>query len=175
MTNVDLSSASGVNWSSGQMDAVSGASSYIPSSASDSMVSQMRSDIQQSSQNFGDLSSALNSNSLKGATQAYASLQQIIQNVSSSFGGRSPFDPNSPIGNDFKAIGAALQSGDLSGAKKAFAAFNTDIKIAGRTARAKNLQAASPGNPQATTAAQAATTNPASPPSTVGGTLNTTA
>jgi len=173
--SADLSSVSNVGWGSGQMDAMSGASSYVPSTSSDSAISQMRSDIQQSTQNFGDLSSALTSNNLTGATQAYATLQQTIQSASAAAGGKSPFDPNGPIGNDFQAIGNALQSGDLSGAKQAFAAFNTDIKIAGRTARAQNLQAANAGEPQPTTVGQPSGTNPASPASTVGGILNTSA
>ncbi len=151
MTIDDLSSTAGASWDSSQVDSVSGASSYVPmtsanSSAADSAVAQMRSDIQQNSQNFSSLKGALISNNLAGATQAYAALQQDIQNASASAGGKSPFDPNGPIGKDFQAIGSALQAGDLSGAKQAFASFKTDIKIAGRTARAKSLQAANGAN-----------------------------
>jgi hypothetical protein len=80
--------------------------------------------------------SALNSNGLTSATQAFASLQQDIQTASQAAGGKSPFDSNSPFGQDFPAVGHALNSGDLSAAKQAFAAFRQDIKTAGRSARA---------------------------------------
>ena len=130
------------------MDSVSGASPYVPTSAtdassSDSVLAQMRSDIQQNSQDFSSLKGALNSNDLGAATKAYSTLQLDIQAASTSAGGKSPFGANSPIGKDFQAIGAALKSGDLSAAKQAFASFKTDIKTAGRTARAQNPPAAS--------------------------------
>jgi len=169
MTIDNLSSASGVAWGSGQTDAVSGASSHVQSSSADSALTQMRSEIQQNSQNFGGLTTALNANDLSGANQAYAAVQQIIQNASSAAGGKSPFDPNSPIGNDFQTVGTALQAGDLSGAKQAFTAFRTDIMIAGRNARAQTPEAAGANEPEA------APTNPGNPGSIVGGTLNTIA
>jgi hypothetical protein len=181
MTIDDLSSTAGVSWSSGQVDSVSGASTYVPTSslntsATDSAIAQMRSDLQQNSHDFSSLKGALNSNNLAGATQAFAALQQDIQNASSSAGGKSPFAPNSPIGKNFQAIGSALQSGDLSGAKQAFASFKTDIKIAGRTARAQSLQAASGANDvDSSVDGQTATPNPTTGLSTTGGILNATA
>jgi hypothetical protein len=177
----DLSSIAGASWDSHQMDSISGASSYVPtsssdSSATDSVVAQMRSDIQQNSQNFGLLKGELNSNNLAGATQAFANIQQAIQNASSAAGGKSPFDQKSPIGKDFQAIGSALQSGDLSGAKQAFASFKTDIKIAGRTARAQNLQAASGDNGgDVADDAQTTAIKPTTDSTNTGGMLNATA
>lgn len=148
MSVYDISSSTGAVWSGGQMDSVSGASTYVPNSATDtsaseSVLAQMRSDIQQKSQDFNSLKGALNSNDLGAASQAYATLQQDIQTASASAGGKSPFSANSPIGKDFQAIGAALKSGDLSAAKQALASFKTDIKTAGRTAHAQTLAEAS--------------------------------
>ena len=181
MTIDDLSSTAGAAWVSSQVDTVSGASSYVrPSSANtsatDSAVAQMRSDIRQNSQDFRSLKGALNSNHLAGATQAFATLQQDIQKASASAGGKSPFAPNSPIGKDFQALGSALQSGDLSGAKQAFASFKKDIKIAGRTARAQSLQAASgTSDGDSSGDGPTASPNPTTDLSATGGTLNTTA
>ena len=181
MSVADITYAAGASMNAGQMDSVSGASTYVPPTTSetsftDSSVAQMRSDIQQNSQNFVSLKSALNSNNLAGATQAYNTLQQDIQKASAANGGKSPFDPNSPIGKDFQAIGSALQAGDLSGAKQAFATFKTDIKVAGRTARAQNFEAASGTSDGATTdGGQTTATNPVNSATTVGGILDATA
>jgi len=133
----NLSSASSVYAGGNQLDAVSGASSYVPTteSSADPAITQMRSDIKQNSQDFQALKSALNSNDLAGATQAFTTLQQDIQTASEAAGGKSPFDANSPIGKDFQAVGNALNSRDLSAAKQAFASFTQDIKSAGRAAR----------------------------------------
>ncbi len=161
------------------MDSVSGASPYLPNSAtdaasSDSVVAQMRRDLQQNSQDFNSLKGALNSNDLGAANKAYATLQLDIQTASTSAGGQSPFSANSPIGKEFQAIGAALKSGDLSAAQQAFASFTTDIKTAGRTARAQSLQTAS-GASTGTTDGVAPSSSP-SPTSPAGsGILNTTA
>jgi len=143
----NLSGASSVSMGGGQLDGVSGASSYVPTSASttDPAISQMRADIKQNSQDFQALKSALQSNNLTSASQAFTSLQQMIQNASQSAGGKSPFAVNSPIGNDFQAVGTALSSGDLSAAKHAFAAFRQDIKIAGRAAGANQDWATNDG------------------------------
>jgi hypothetical protein len=151
MTIDDLSSTAGASWDANQMNSVSGASGYVPASSSgasstESVVAQMRSNLQQNSQDFASLKSALISNNLTGATQAFTTLQQDLQSASSSAGGKSPFSPNSAIRKDYQAISKALQSGDLPGAKQAFAAFKADIKRAGRAARAQNVQAASSTN-----------------------------
>jgi hypothetical protein len=145
----NLSSTSGVYAGGNQMDAVSGASSYVPTSEStaDPAISQMRSDIQQNSNDFQALKSALNSNNLASATQAFTTLQQDIQTASQSTRGKSPFDSNSPIGKDFAAVGNALNSGNLSAAKQAFASFRQDIKSAGRAARTNRSQNANNRTP----------------------------
>lgn len=148
MSVSDISSSAGAYFGGQTMNAVSGASGYVPaaSTSTDSTLAELRSSIKQNSQDFKALKSALKSNDLAGATQAFAAVQQDIQKASSSAGGKGPFDPNSPIGKDFQAIGAALKSGDLSAAKQAFASFKQDIKSAGHAARAQNLQVAGGAN-----------------------------
>jgi hypothetical protein len=115
--------------SAGGVDAMSGASGYVP--AADDPLAAARSGVQQGSQDFKDLRTALNGSSLADAQQAFGALSQAIQNASSA-AGQSLFAPNSAIGKDFQAIGKALQSGDLSGAKQAFQAFQHDIRTAHR-------------------------------------------
>ncbi len=127
ITNVSYASTSGI--SAGRIDAMSGASPYVPASAD--QLAGMRADIKQRSQDFQDLRSSLKSGDLSAAQQAFATLSQDIQNASSSVG-KSLFDPSSPIGKDFEAIGKALQCGDLSSAKQAFQAFTRDIRSAHR-------------------------------------------
>jgi hypothetical protein len=168
MTNI--SSASSVYTGGNQMNAVSGASSYVPtaSSTTDPVISQMRSDIKQNSQDFQELKSALHSNDLAHATQAFTTLQQDVQAASQAAGGKSPFDPNSSIGKDFQALGDALKSGNISAVKQAFATFKQDIKSAGREARANQPPAANNG---AQTSAAGTTTSSLSD----GSVLNTTA
>ena len=184
MTIADLPSTAGPSWDASQMDSVSGASSYVPTasaaaSSADTTVAQMRSDLRQNSQDFAALKSALKSNNLSGAAQAFGTLQQDVQNASASAGGKSPFTANSAIGKDFQAIGRALQSGDLAGAKQAFAAFKTDIKRAGRTARAQQIQAASGASDgdadEGVQGSGSAASNTTTASSTVGGILNTSA
>jgi len=178
MSIADLTSTGGASMGASQMDSISGASSYVPptstsTASTDSVLAQMRNDLKQNSQDFAALKSSLNSNNLAGATQAFATLQQDIQNASSSAGGKSPFDPSSPIGKDFQAIGQALQSGDLAGAKQAFTSFKADIKSAGRAARAQNFQATSGANDgDADDGGQIAVVTS---PTTVGSILNVTA
>jgi hypothetical protein len=180
MNVADPSNIASVYFSGNQMNAVSGASPYVPPtlSTTEPLISQMRSDIKQNSQDFKALRSALNSNDLTGATQSFTNLQQDIQTASQTAGGKSPFDPNRPIGKDFKALGDALKSGDIRAAKQAFTAFKYDIKSAGSAARAHHHHAAHNGNantgtqnPSATAAASG--TTPAS--QTVLSVLNTTA
>jgi|GEM_PF-3403242 len=179
MNMMEMSGVTSLGADANQMNAVSGASGYVPPAAvsTDPALDQMRSDIKQNSQDFHALKRALQSNNLNAATQAFTSLQSDIQNASQAAGGKSPFDPNSPIGKDFQAVGAALNSGNLSAAKQAFAAFRLDIKSAGRAARAKNLPAANDGDAD-DGGSVSITSSPALPQfqtQTVGGTLNTTA
>ena len=105
-------SAANLGWD--QMHAVSGASTFVPDPTStlDPQVAQLRNEIKQNSQDFKALKAGLSSNDLAGAAQAYQTLQKDIQAGSSAAGGKSPFSPDSPIGKDFEAIGAALKSGD---------------------------------------------------------------
>jgi len=177
----DLAGSSSIQWESQSMSAVSGASSYVPAAATpstDPLLAQMRSDIKQNSQDFKALKQALNSNDLTGATQAFATLQQDIQNASQAAGGKSPFDPNSAIGKDFQAIGDALKSGDVSAAKQAFATFKQDIKSAGRAARASHHAAQGANDGDVDDSTQSSATPPSTPAatSTIPGTvLNTIA
>ena len=166
------------------MDSVSGASSYVPpptsaTTTTDTMLAQLRSDIKQNSQDFKALKTALNANDLAGATQAFATVSQDIQNASTAAGGTNPFAPSGPIGKDFQAIGTALKSGDLTAAKQAFAAFKTDIKIAGRAARAQNAGATTAANDgdadDGASGAGPTAAAPASPASPIGSILNASA
>ncbi len=148
MNIADISNLSSACLGGESMNAVSGASPYVPATptGTDPLLEQLRSDIQQNSQDFKALKSSLKSNDLAGATQAFNTLQQDIQNASQTAGGQSLFDSNSPIGKDFSALGKALQSGDLSGAKQAFAAFRQDMKRAGHAARAQQQPSANDGD-----------------------------
>jgi hypothetical protein len=125
------------------MDAMTGASGYVPpaNSPAEFSVEAIRSSIRQNSQDFKALKSALSTNNLEAATTAFTSLQQDIQSASQSAGGKSPFSPNSPIGQDFQALGSALQSGNLAQAQQAFAQFRQDIRSAGHQARLQSHQA----------------------------------
>jgi hypothetical protein len=111
------------------MDAVSGASGYVPPPGD--QLAALRADIKQNSEDFKALRTALRGGNLSDSLNAYGSLSQDIQNAS-RIAGQSLFATNSPIGKDFKAIGQALQSGDLSGAKQAFQAFARDVRTAHR-------------------------------------------
>jgi hypothetical protein len=179
MNVTDLSNAASVYFDGNQMNAVSGASSYLPAptAATDPLLHRMRSEIKQNSQDFKALRTALHSNDLAAATQAFASLQQDIQKASLATGGKSLFDPASPIGKDFQALGDALKSGDISAAKAAFATFKKDIKHAGHAARAHHHHhAANDGDADDGVQSPAATatgTTPTSP--AAGGALNATA
>ncbi|HYA14298.1 MAG TPA: hypothetical protein VEF33_08160 [Syntrophales bacterium] len=80
--------------------------------------------------NFQQLDQALQAGNLNGAQQAFAALQQLmpdlsldnkIQNGQTSIG-------HGLFKTDFNAIGLALKSGDLTGAKAAFAKLQQDIQ-----------------------------------------------
>ena len=140
MNAYGIANSSGLTPGMNQMNGMSGASSYVPEPAASgvSLLSQLRADLKQNSQDFKALKYALNSSDLASATQAFTTLQQDIQKASQSAGGQSLFDSNSAIGRDFQAVGDALKSGDLSAAKQAFATFRQDIRSAGRAARASH-------------------------------------
>jgi len=58
-------------------------------------------------------------------------MQQLLPNQSQS--GQPATSGASPIGSDFKALGQALQSGDLSSAQSAFSQLKTDLSQNGST------------------------------------------
>ena len=77
---------------------------------------------QQVVNDFNQLGQALQSGSLTGAQQAFATLQQDMQNVGQSQSGQSQSTQQQSALNQ---LGQALQSGDLAGAQQAFAALKT--------------------------------------------------
>ncbi|MGA2227494.1 MAG: hypothetical protein ABSH41_23910 [Syntrophobacteraceae bacterium] len=77
---------------------------------------------QQVMNDFSQLGQALQSGSLTGAQQAFATLQQDMQNVGQSQSGQSQSTQQQSALNQ---LGQALQSGDLAGAQQAFAALKT--------------------------------------------------
>ena len=175
MSITDIATSASASW--GGMDSVSGASSYVPpatvstaTAITNSLVTQMRSDIKHNSQDFRALKTALNANDLAGANQAFTTLQKDMQKASSAANGASPFDPNGPIGKSFQAIGDALQSGDLTTAKQALASFKQGIRMAGHTTKAQQVQSANDTDDGGTSSSSMASNT-----STVGNILNTTA
>ncbi|HTO58744.1 MAG TPA: hypothetical protein VMJ74_13165 [Pseudomonadales bacterium] len=88
----------------------------------------------QARQDFKDLASALQSGDLSGAQTAFAAWQQVMQsgqagtqqNASQNGGKQNQF------AQDMAAVGKALQSGDVAGAKQAFAQLQQDMQSAGR-------------------------------------------
>jgi hypothetical protein len=69
---------------------------------------------------FEELASALQSNNLSAAQQAYNTLSSMMPNAASGSGSSSPFD------TAFQALGQALQSGNLQGAQQAFSNLQQD-------------------------------------------------
>ncbi len=76
------------------------------------------------------LGQALQSGDLNAAQQAFAALQQLIPNLSSGSQAQNGQQGSSqnPLLGDLNAIGKALQSGDLSAAKSAFAKLQQDVQ-----------------------------------------------
>jgi len=176
MNATNISSSSNLYADPSQMNGMSGASSYMPETASTTvtLISQLRADIKQNSQDFRALKSTLHTGDLAGATQAFATLQADIQKASQT-SGQNLFDPTSAIGKDFQAVGEALKAGDVSAAKQAFATFRQDIRSAGRAARAHHhVRQDGDGDDAAQTQAISNPTSPVNPPSS-GGMLNITA
>jgi hypothetical protein len=177
MSAPDISTSATASLGANQINAVSGASGYVPTATTttDPVIDQMRNDIKETSQDFKGLKHALNSNDLGSATQAFTALQQNIQTASQAAGGKSPFS-SSPIGQDFQALGDALKTGNLSAAKEAFGAFKRDIKTAGRAACAQPLPPENGGNEVGSGQSSPMIATSSVPVSaTIGGILNTTA
>jgi len=72
-------------------------------------------------QYMGDLASALKSNDITGAREAFSNIQKL-QDQSGGRGGA--------LANGFRALGDALQAGDLAGAKSAFSKMGRDFQTA---------------------------------------------
>jgi hypothetical protein len=68
-------------------------------------------------QDFQALSSALQSNDLSSAQQAFGAVQKDIQNVAQGESPAQVLGQNTPLGQDFQALQNALQSNNLSGAQ----------------------------------------------------------
>ena len=79
---------------------------------------------------FQQLGQALQSGDLNAAKQAFAALQQFVPNLSSASQAQNGQQGSSqnPLLADLSAIGKALQSGDLSAAKSAFAKLKQDVQ-----------------------------------------------
>jgi len=80
---------------------------------------------------FADLSaigSALQSNDLSGAQNAFATLQQDLGTTGSQNATATSGTPTATSGSDLTALGNALQSNDLSGAQNAFATLMKDLQ-----------------------------------------------
>jgi soluble cytochrome b562 len=76
------------------------------------------------------LGQSLQSGDLNGAQQAFAALQQLIPNLSSGSQAQNGQQGSSqnPLLTDLNAVGKALQSGNLSAAKAAFAKLQQDVQ-----------------------------------------------
>jgi len=79
-------------------------------------------------QNFKALESALQSNDLSSAQQAFAAFQQDIQNLTQETQPAQALGQNTQLGKDFQALQSALQSNNLTAAKQAFATLQQDMQ-----------------------------------------------
>ena len=96
---------------------------------------------QQSQQDFNSLAAALQSGDLSGAQNAFASLMQLIPNLSSSTNSQTQSAATSSTSNssngtstvksDFSVLGQALQSGDLTSAQNDFSKLMQDVQSIG--------------------------------------------
>jgi hypothetical protein len=81
---------------------------------------------------FKALGSALDSGNLSAAQTALATFQQDLQgdspNSATQSSSNQPFGKNSAANKDYQTLVSALQSGDTSGAQKAFASLQADLK-----------------------------------------------
>jgi hypothetical protein len=91
--------------------------------------SGVQSNFKQVRQDFRDLASALQSGDLSGAQNAFAALQQLMQNAQPSSQSQSQGNSKQDqFSIDLAAIGKALQSGDLNSAQHAFTKLQQDIQ-----------------------------------------------
>jgi hypothetical protein len=85
-------------------------------------------------QDFTQLANALQSGNLDRAQKAYANLEQLLGQTSSSPASASG-SSSDPITNDLSALGQALSSGDVTHARSAFTQLQSDFQ-AGRSGAA---------------------------------------
>ena len=119
------------------------------SSGMNAFMEYWRSQIQRGRQDFRQLSNALQSGDLAAAQQAFTDLQAVTPGFgppaepasspdaaaaaangasNSSASTTAPADPREVVKSDVAALGTALQSGDLAGAKTAFAKLQQDMQ-----------------------------------------------
>ena len=80
------------------------------------------------------LAQSLQAGDLAGAQDAFAIIQKHFQTRQAAHGHPplpSPGDPTNPLPQDFAALSQALESGDLTAARTAFAALQHDAQSAG--------------------------------------------
>ena len=123
----------------------------VSSVSSNSSLTQTdwRSLMKQWTQDFKQLSSALQDGDLAGAQKAFKALQQLQQSNQpggQSSNGQPASSGNNPIQNDFATLGQALSSGDLSGAQTAFSQLQTDMQAAGPNGASGGVQSAHHGH-----------------------------
>ena len=104
--------------------------SGISTSTDLNQTSSAQTKFRQVKNDFQQLGQALQSGDLNAAQQAFAALQQLIPNLSSGSQAQNGQQGSSqnPLLADLNAIGKALQSGDLSAAKSAFAKLQQDVQ-----------------------------------------------
>lgn len=90
------------------------------------------SEFKQRMQDFKALKTALQSGDLAAAQKAFAAVQQDVKPSTPPAGSTTPAGtaPANQWSTDFQAIGSALQSGDITGAQKAFATLRQDMQAA---------------------------------------------
>ena len=106
-----------------------------------------RSNVKQGKQDFSQLLGALQSGDVSGAQQAFAAMQQLLpgfqttpQDSTASTGAASGNAVAAAVGTDFRALGMALNSGSLSGAKDAVSKLQQDAQTYRQEARLGHLE-----------------------------------
>jgi len=97
------------------------------------------SNITQAQQAWQQVQSSLAAGDLTGAKSAFATVQQINQNLSSISGSAT----GTQLSTDMTTLGNALTAGDLSSAQTAFATVQNDLKNSPSPVLANALQAES--------------------------------
>lgn len=97
------------------------------------------SNITQTQQAWQQVQTSLAAGDLSGAKTAFATVQQLNQNLSNAGGAA----PSTQLSTDMTALGSALTSGDLSTAQSAMATVQNDLKNAPSPALSSALQSAS--------------------------------